>query len=318
MLSGWNALDAKDKRASVADMLETCIPFSLSAANLLYEENKRCFTEQAARVAGRNYSAIDLEMTCVLAHNRGLGRANLAIFQQNLLIVASNIAKQPGASPEFAKAVKNFRVDGYLGEGTLELVKLVCSKKRISKVRFGPGEVPVSGLTLEGLGRSLITSESRYKNAFSFFSSKGFSASDFATSQDPKNTAPYPMLKYVFANSKEYSRNFTQYVRDFCFFTEPLDKASEAKPPLQSLRAKASGKRIAINYSIPAYPGLVSLKVKSASGSKKPYEHVFMDAARQRSGEYFLETSDLPKGQTYVVELKVGDKTTQGIASTPR
>ena len=318
VMLGWGSLDAKERRSAVADMMESCTPFSLFAANLLYEENKRCFTEQAARVAGRNYSAIDLELTCVLAHNRGLGRANLAIFQQNLLIVASNLSRQPGARAELAKAVKKFRVDGYLGEDTLGLVKLVCAAKGIASVRFSSREIPVSSLTVDAIGQNLIESESRYKNAFSFFSSKGFSDSDFATKKDPKNTAPYPMLKYTFANSSEHNKNFTQYVRDFCFFTEPLDKASESLSPKQSLDARVSEKKIAIKYSIPAYPGLVSINVKSASGAKKPYEYVFMDAARQRSGSYFLETGNLPTGQAYVVELNVGDNAMQRAVFMPK
>jgi hypothetical protein len=126
------------------------------------------------------------------------------------------------------------------------------------------------------------------------------------------------MLKYSVASSFEYNRNFTQYVRDFCTFTEPLDNASEAQAPSMSLEAKASKRKITLSYSIPASPGLVNITVTSTNNAKKTYSHTFMNAARQRSGKYFLSTGDVPTGQAYVVELKVGDKAVKKVVYVPK
>ena len=303
-IAGWRSLDAKEKRVAVADMLEGCSPFSLFFANLLYSENKKCFAEQARTTAGLNFSAIDLEMTCVLAHNRGMGRTNFAIFQQNLLVAALNISKQPGSPQKIRALASRFFIDGYPGEGTLALFKEICSFKRIETVHFGKQDFRAEDISEDDLKKWLVDHESRYKNAFAFFSMPQFTKSDFMGLIDKKNFEPYPTLSHSLANSKAYSKHFTNYVKDYCFFTEPLNTPAE-KEVLQSLSAKASNGKISIQYAIPTSPGLVSISVKSAPSAKKPYEYVFMEDGSPGAGAYHLSTPGVPPGE-YIVILKVG------------
>jgi hypothetical protein len=194
----------------------------------------------------------------------------------------------------------------------------VCKAKGIAAIEFRGRQYPAVSLTEADLERELVKNETRYKSAFAFFSLPQFEKSDFATQGDPKNSSPYPMLKYSFAKSDEGRRNFTSYVKSYCFFTEPVESASELAEPLsQEIEARDVQGKIEIKYTVPTSPGLVSLKVRSTD-PKKPYEYVFLDMARQRSGKFSLTTPPLEQNKSYMVEYQVGDvKTTRIVLVEP-
>ncbi|MFA5930009.1 MAG: hypothetical protein WC861_03955 [Candidatus Micrarchaeia archaeon] len=251
----------QNKRELVADMLYD-FTFALYFANKLLSENKSVIEDQAKKIAGRKYWGADLEMTSVLAYNRGIVRANTAIFQQNLLLVGQTVAGQAMASKdqgardtarELYSTLKKLQIDGLLSGGipttmgslrstmdlfhpgtsdyggkesnTFKAFKLICALKGIGYFRLGTKTYDAQKMGLDEFAQAFGTN-GNYKRAFEFFELPQFAEGDFASKTDKGNKHPYPALNYAFLSSVSESNKkaLTSYLASYMFYIKPVEE----------------------------------------------------------------------------------------------
>ena len=266
----------RDKRELVADMLYD-FPFALYFANKLFSENKGVVKDQANKTysdiysggarrrvsAGQYYTDTDAEMTSVFAYNRGIIRANIAIFQQNLLLAGQNIAGQAmnskdtsarAAARELYSKLKGMQVDGLisgrlaggvmggirytLGGGplgkassgrkesaTFEVFKAICQIRKIDTFELAGKGYSIKGMGIEEF-EGIFGKIGNYKRLVEFFSLPQFSPQDFSTKADPDNEHPYPMLSYKFLKtaSEANPHLLTQYLGSYAFYIKPVEE----------------------------------------------------------------------------------------------
>lgn len=325
LLGQWSGAGLSERRREVvAQLLEKSMPFAIYFANMLYFENYRICQENADKNLGRNYTSTDHEMTAVFAYNHGIVRANNAIFQQNLLIVAGNLAAQNAKSPDPKKQqaasdivsiLKKFTIDGtlaadgYSESATCELFKRVCLLKGIASfqghdpqkmsyrdfsIAFGTPSLPSNGY------------HNNYKDMAAFFKLPQFSGKDFHMKDDPLSASPCPFLKYSYVSSKEGKLHASGYLKSYVFFISPAEAKGEAEGPkyVQTLKASSSGGKIKVDYTVPNSPGPITITVKNSKGR---LVHKFTEKAEQREGHFQLSTLKQPNG-AYIVDYAVGGK----------
>ena len=130
-----------------------------------YEANTRQLLDNAQKSFGGIHGA-GAGLSAVFAHNRGMPKTNIAIFQQNLIIVSEGMGN-PAAS--------GFKVDGEAGAQTVKMLQRVCKAKGITRIAYSDKgrEMSLDVASLDpnspGSEETMGKAFSNYKNMARFF-----------------------------------------------------------------------------------------------------------------------------------------------------
>ncbi|VVB59052.1 Uncharacterised protein [Candidatus Anstonella stagnisolia] len=200
-IGNWGMLDENDRRAIIAVKILGNEQLGLFFAGKIYNDNLAVLQGIAARYDPRaTYE--DVELTAVLAYNRGLPKTYAAIFQQNLLQAA-----QESGVPTTVDGNK-LMVMGRLGDATFGVFKSLCAKKGISEVRMDDGKggeqsVQVASMEIAQFRKIF----GKYENIAAFFSREEFAGFDY------KAVLDYSYLKLNPEVLTEYAKSYFFFIQ---------------------------------------------------------------------------------------------------------
>ncbi|MCX6771733.1 MAG: T9SS type A sorting domain-containing protein [Candidatus Micrarchaeota archaeon] len=259
-LVAWGGLDQKKKRKLVTEKVLANGMMSLYFAYEFYKSSASVLQENAFKHFGLDLPVGGTEVSAFFAHNRGVPRTMAAIFQQNLIIVAE----------EAGIDISGIKIDGIIGDGTVELYKKVCK-------HFGVKEAP----------QDLFKG---YSSMAKFFKA-GLKSSSAKALLDPE------FLRAHSANLSPYLANY------FVFFNDKDARVSASKklPKEYELGLSVTGNMghaPSISYTVPE-TGIARIRIIGINGktvlsmpqkNAEPGEHILpLDAKKLPSGVYFCE-----------------------------
>ena len=200
-LDGWSGLDQKEKRKLVTDEILSRGAASLYFAHKFYKNNAAVLQETAFKLFGTDLPVGGTELSAFFAHNRGIPKTIVAIFQQNLMIDAEKARIK----------YSGFKIDGIIGMETVELYKKVCEYYGIKETTYREGTISTARLEKENTidiaaFQKIFKSYSNMETFFNVYlksdSAKAVLDPAFLR-EHPDNLSPYMNNYFVFFNKNE-------------------------------------------------------------------------------------------------------------------
>ena len=301
-LDSWDGLDRKEQRKLVNEKILSSDKQSLYFAYEFYKNSKSVLQENAIRHFGLDLPVGGAEIGAFFAHNRGIPRTKVAIFQQNLLIAA----EEAGISHS------GFKIDGIIQMETVELFRKVCERSGMKEVKFSEGGKSYA-LSIANFEKKTPAGTSTFLNIDEIIAlQKLFNSSanmamffkDMLKSQSAKASLDPAYLRAHPDNIAQYLGNY------FVFFNgkEPQVSVSKKLPKEYALGIsvpRGAGQAQSINYSVPE-AGVARIRIIGANGKTV----LSLSRKNTAAGEYTLglDAKKIPSG-VYICEISQGTET---------